>query len=226
MNSTELKDLFRRDVIDLEVPPLWSDEEVFTYMNDAYVMFVRLTGGVADFTSAVTELDVVEGEPLATLHPSILRVMSAKRRSDDREIEILNSTDIGRMTTSDYGQLKPLLMSTQRGPVTKLVIGMQRGVGRWIFVPDANDTVDLLVYRLPLERITGEGQEFVDVEEIHHFHLLKWMKSLAYRKQDAETFDRARAAENEALFLAYCQQVKAEWERYKHKNRVVAYGGI
>ena len=52
------------------------------------------------------------------------------------------------------------------------------------------------------------------------------MKALAYRKQDAETFDRARAEENEVVFARYCALVKSEFEREKHKTRVVAYGGL
>jgi len=226
MNSTEIKDHFRLEVSDTELPQLWSDEELFVWLNDAYSMFVRFTGGIPDFTSEACEVAVSEGESRVDLHPSILRIMQASRRSDGREIDILNATDTSRMSPSDYGRLKPLLMDPSVGEVKVLVIGMQRNVGRVIHVPLADDTLDLVIYRLPLTPITGEGQELVDVEPMHHFHLIKWMKALAYRKQDAETFDPTAASDNEALFRLYCTEVKSENERYKHKTRVVAYGGV
>jgi len=226
VNTGELIEMFGRDTGDTELPYLWSEEERLAYANDAYSMFVRLTGGIPDFTSEAAEVAIAAGEPLAEIHPSVMRIMSAKRRSDGREIEIINATDLARLQASDYGALKPLLMSTERGAVTKLVIGMQRNKGRWIFTPDDDDVADLHIYRMPLAPLTSEGQELSEIEPMHHIHLLKWMKALAYRKQDAETFDRTRAEDSEALFRIYCDQVVGENERYKHKTRVVAYGGL
>lgn len=226
MDSTRLYSLFRSDVSDLERPYLWTDDEVWEYMNDAYKMFVRLTGGISDFTSAITEVSASAGEPTSEVSKKILRFMSARRASDGRDVEIINSTDIGRMNTPDYGQLKPMILDNTPGPIRCMVIGMQRGVVRWINVPEVDETVNLHVYRLPLDDITGDAQELTDVDEHHHVHLLSGMKALAYRKQDAETFDRARADENELRFARYCSAVKAEHEREKHKTRVVSYGGI
>lgn len=40
-----------------------------------------------------------------------------------------------------------------------MVIGMQRGIVRWVNVPEADDTIKLRVYRLPLNDITGDDQE-------------------------------------------------------------------
>ena len=107
-----------------------------------------------------------------------------------------------------------------------MVIGEQRHVVRWTTTPVVDDTVQLSVYRLPLGTITRDAQEFTDVDEDHHIHFLDWMKHLAYKKQDAETFDRAKSDESAQAFLDYCEFVKAEHERYKHVNRTVAYGGI
>lgn len=226
MNSSDLYALFRSDTTDTVAPYLWSEEEVWGYMADAQRMFVRLTGGVADVTSEVCEIPVVTGDPRAEMDKRILRVMSATRRSDGRPIDVLNATDLARRQTSDYGSLKPMLMDTSSGEVHSMVIGTQKGIVRWIKVPAADDFVDLHVYRLPLEVVSGADQEIADVDEEHHYHLLAWMKALAYRKQDAETLDAQQAQTNEAVFRNYCAEVKAEWERYKHKTRVVAYGGL
>ena len=226
MDSTGLYDAFRSDVVDKARPYLWSDAEVWRYMNDAYFQFVRKTGGVSDFTSDICAIDIVTGEPLAELHKSVMRIMSATRRSDNKPIDIINSTDVGKMRSSDYGQIKSLVLDARSGPVRYMVHGMQRGVVRWVQVPEFDDVADLHVYRMPLEGISDAGQEFDDVAEEHHLHLLDWMKHLAYRKPDADTFNPNLSAECEQKFLEYCAQVKSEWERYKHKTRVVSYGGL
>jgi len=75
-------------------------------------------------------------------------------------------------------------------------------------------------------KIVDDTHPLDEIQDEHHLHLLSWMKYHAYNKQDSETFDRTKAQEAEARFRAYCTQVKAEWERYKHKTRVVRYGGV
>ncbi len=226
MNSTELVEAWRANVVDTAKPYLWSDEEVLRFAADAYRMFVRLTGGIPDFLSDATVVDIVAGEPVADLHPSVLRVMSATRRSDKQPIEILNATDLNKMRSSDYGQIKQLVMDTLEGPVRYMIHGMQKGKVRWVQVPLAGDTADLHIYRLPLADITEFEQELSEVEDQHHIHLLDWMDHLAYKKKDADAFDAKASESGRALFEAYCKGVRAEWERYKHKTRVVSYGGL
>lgn len=226
MDSTGLYDAFRSDVVDTARPYFWSDDEVWRYTNDAYRMFVRLIGGVPDFDSDICAVSVVPGEAVADIDPNILRIMSATRRSDSNVIEIINSTDLGKMRSKDYGQTKQLVMDARTGPVRYAVLGLRKNALRWIQVPVEADTIDLVIYRLPLVTITGPDQELADVEEDHHIHLLSWMKHLAYKKHDADTFDPNASAKGEADFRAYCAFAKAEMQRYQHKTRTVTYGGL
>ncbi|WP_018609492.1 hypothetical protein [Uliginosibacterium gangwonense] len=226
MTPAELLASFRSEVVDTAKPYLWSDDEVWRYMNEAYMMFWRLVGGLPDFMSSACAVAVVSGQPTSALHPAILRIISATRRSDRASLEIINAEDLGRMRSSDYGQVKTLVLDERPGAVRYMVIGMQKNVVRWVMVPDQDDIVDLHVYRLPLNRLASDSAQFEELEDIHHWSLLKWMKHLAYGKQDAETFDKGRADLFEGEFRAYCAQAKAEQDRYKHKTRVVAYGGL
>lgn len=227
MDSTGLYDAFRQDVVDTARPYLWTEEEVWRYAGDAQRQFVRLTGGVADALSDACVIDIVPGEAWADLHPSVLRLMSLTRGSDKKPIDIINSTDIGKMRSSDYGQIKALIMDELSGPVRYAVHGMQRGKVRWVQVPEVADVAYAHIYRLPLTIVDGPDQEIADVDEEHHLHLLGWMKHLAYGKKDSETFDSKGSVDAEQKFRSYCAQVKAEWERYKAKPvRVVSYGGL
>ena len=226
MDSTGLLKAFRSDVVDTARPYLWSDEECWRYANDAYRMFVRLTGGVADFLSEACEIAVITGEPLVDLHPSILRIMDATLRSTNQPVEVINSTDVGKMRSTDYGQIKQLLLDDKAGRIRYLVHGMQRDKARLVQVPEVDDFIDLHIYRTPLDMITDHDQELTDVAEDHHLHLLDWMKHLAYKKQDADTFNPQASLQGKQDFEAYCSFVKAEWERYKTKVRIVSYGGL
>ncbi len=184
---------------------------------------MRLTGGIADFTSDATVLDVVAGEAVADLHPSILRIMSANKLSDEQDLTIINMVDEATTESDDYFQLLRSIRSTAQGPVRKMIIGAEKNKVRWVSVPAVDDTVNLHIYRLPLSHITDDTHTLDDVDEDHHIYLLDGMKHLAYKKQDAETFDKTKSDESETAFKNYCAFVKAEWERKKHKTRVVQY---
>lgn len=189
-------------------------------------MFVRLIGGVSDFDSDICAVDIVPGEAVADINPNILRIMSVTRRSDSNVIEIINSTDLGKMRSKDYGQSKQLVLDAHTGPVRYAVLGLRKNALRWVQVPEEVDTADLVVYRLPLDTISDYAQPLTDVEEDHHIHLLDWMKHLAYKKHDADTFDPSASARGKEDFEAYCDFVRAEMVRYQHKTRSVVYCGL
>lgn len=226
MTSDELHDLFRKDVVDTARPYLWSDEEVYAYMNDAYYMFVRLTGGIPDYLSDICQLTATTGERNGEISQKIMLVRTATLEDTGDEVKVINAQDVSTLSDVDYGILRHLNSSNTIGKVRYIVIGMQPGLVQWVGIPDRDYSVRLLVERLPLVDITDGGQELIDVPNHHHIHLLKWMRSLAYNKQDAETFNKVKAAEDAAAFTGYCDFVRREKDRAKHKVRVVRYGGI
>lgn len=226
MNSDDLYDAFRSDVVDAAAPYLWTDDEVFRCMADAHCRFVRNIGGIPDRSSDATRVAIVAGEQDADLDPTILRIMSARRVSDGRQIKVINENDAAFAVGSDYGNRPPIYEDNSAGEVLFMMIGQEHGTCRWVRKPVANDTAQLTVYRLPSDVADGPGKEITDVGEEHHIRLLDWMKHLAYKKQDAETFNKSASDLGEKNFNDYCAFVKAEWNRYKHKTRVVHYGGL
>lgn len=225
MNTSDLYKLFRSDVVDEEKPYLWQDWEVFAYMDDAQTMFCRHGFGIADATTEeVVLVPIVAGEEWADVHESILTIRKAELVSTNRPLDIRDINDAGT-TEDDYGVIFNASTEHRPGVVRGIVVGEEYNKARWVGVPVADDTARLTVYRLPLVQITGKDQE-LELRREHHYALLDWMKARAYGKQDAETFDRARAQECENRFMAYCEKARKEWERYKHKPRAIKYGGI
>lgn len=218
MNSSELLSLFRSEMADQEETYLWSDEDIFGYADDAQKMFCRLTDGIADAsTEAVVKLEIDVDTDWVALHPSILRIRSATRADTGRAVEIINRDDMPS---------RRWFFDGMTGAVKALVIGQEANKAR-VF-PKSSETVDVMldVFRLPLVDVNTDGDQALEAPAIHHPHLLHWMKHRAYLKQDAETFNRSKAAEFEARFRDYCEQVKQEERRKAFKPRSVAYGGI
>jgi hypothetical protein len=218
MTSSDLLALFRSEIADTAEPYLWSDEDVFGYMDDAQTMFCRKTDGILDAsTDAVTKIAVVPGSDRIALHQKIKRIRAITREDTGRGIDIINRDDM---------VLRKWYFDGTVGIVKALVIGVEAHKAR-VF-PVSSETVNLRleVQRLPLITITSDGDQAFEIDDEHHRHLLHWMKSLAYMKQDSETFNRTKAEEFETKALAYFAQVKEEERRKAFKVRTVAYGGI
>lgn len=227
MNAGELYDAFREDVGDVHLPYLWSVSEIWRYANDAHRMFIRLTGGIQDFTSKVTAIPIIANEAVSSYDSSILRILSATVRSTGLEIKLINYTDLGKPIGTDYGIPRTLKLDNTTGDVHSGVIGMEQNKIRWINVPAVNDCADLIVRRLPMNKLVNDSDELEGVHEDHHTALLDWMKYKAYLKQDADTFDKGRAEACRMIFDEYCRSIaRLGLERLKHKKRSVAYGGL
>ena len=230
MNAQDLLTQYRNEMMDTRRPYFWSDEEALGHMDDAYKMFVRLMGGIADFTSDFTRVDIVAGEAVGELDKRILRVTEAFLASDGRRIEVKNHTDITFLRDSDYGLVRPTYLDNTPGLVRYMIIGAERGKCKWVQVPEVDDVAQLSVYRLPTTKIERDGSnldfEFDEIGEEHIPFLCLWMRYRGYQKADADVYDPDRGEVFKTQFLAYCDQAKREWERYKHKNREVQYGGL
>lgn len=229
MNALELYDSYRSDMADHVDPYFWTDDDVFHYMDDAYKTFVRLTGGIADFTSDVTRVVITTGEDIGEYDRRILRISKAYRESDKAEIKVINQTDLTFIRGDDYGLLRPAYLDNLPGPVRYMVVGMERGKCKWLQKPETDDAALLHVFRLPLVRITPDIDETFDFPEIGEEHvpwLVVWMRARGYAKNDADRFNGALAKEYEQKFFDYCTHAKAEAERERFKPREVVYGGI
>ena len=229
MNANELADYFRSQVRDDVAPYLWSDEEVLTYMNEAQKMFVRLTNGIYDVSSAACTVTVTAGQKYSTINPAVLEIRKAYYIQPvtlyKRELKIINLGNTSTLGTWDYGVYHNPSLEDLPGVVDHMVVGEERGKVRWIHVPTENATVQLAIARLPLTSLS-ETQLTLEVSDEHHVNLIEWMKHLAYNKQDGDAFNPRVSAESETRFRAYCDYVWKEWERYRHTHRSVAYGGL
>lgn len=217
MTPGELLQRFRLEMVDTVEPYLWLDEEVFAYADSAQTWFARLTGGIADSSSHLTEIAVVPGESWYDLDPKILKLRTVTLGSTGRRLDVVSPE-----TAQDKGYVfRPGLT----GAVRALITGAEDGKVRAWPVPNQADTLALSVLRLPFGRITADDCR-IELPEQHHEHLLLWMKSRAYLKPDAETFDKSKSQDFEAAFRAYCSFVQAELSRQRRSAGTTTYGGL
>lgn len=213
MNSTTLLEYWRTQVTDTLRPYLWSDDEAFVFMNEARNQFCRLTEGIPDAsTPEVVEVPITTGEITAKTHESILTFRLAVLDSTGVPLDIKNHTEITKWSNTE-------------GSVTTMIVGLERNLVRWDKTPMVDDSVTLLVFRMPLEDVSATDTD-LEIDDLHHPSLTYWMSHLAYLKPDTETFDKAASDRARANFENYCRQVAGEQRRYRQKPRAIAYGGI
>ena len=217
MTPFELADAFRSDVDDVTEPHLWTDVDVFRYMEDAQKMFCRLTGGIPDASSSITQVPFNVSDAWLNTDPSILKIRKAYLTDTGADVEVANYEDLQRIGRRFDGTVGPLRM---------LIIGMEEHRARTFPLPNVAGTIQLIVDRLPLTSITGKPADALEIAPPHHEHLIPWMKAKAYSKQDSDARDDKKVAQFDAEFRAYCAAAKAEKDRAKHKTRVVVYGGL
>jgi len=219
MNAGELMSTFRNEVMDTEKPYLWTDDEAYLYMNDAYFMLLRFIGGVPDSTTPdCCKIDYAVGDTDVDISPAVLRIVRAFNDSGE-EISVIENTDVPLIRNA-AGKMSLLRVgSEQAADPAYLVLGSDPYKAKLHPVPTAAGTLTVQVRRLPMNQLTGPTAELSDLPPEHHLHLVKWMKAMAYRKQDADTYDPEKAASNEQSFLEYANQVAFEVSRFRRKSK-------
>jgi len=212
--------IFRLDMNDTEPTYLWEDSELYRYLDDAQKNFCRWTDGINDAsTTDVCAVPIAVDADWLDLHPSILKVRGATLRSTGAKVDLISYEDM-----ATYG----FRFDGTKGPVRRLVVGLEEDRVRCHPIASVADTLDMVVFRLPLQTVSEDtATDELEIPDRHHLALQLWMKSMAYSKQDSETLDRNKAVEFENKFRAYCAAAKLEQQNKKrHKPRTVAYGGL
>ena len=232
MTPDDLYARFRSDVFDQQVPYLWSDVEVYQYMDAAQKKFCVLTWGILDSTSAKTTITVPytgvpQNDAWVPIDPSILHIRRIQRQSDYQKVTPINieALDNLGLNWDDSYAPRPYTLDYTVGQINYVITNMEPNKLRLLYAPAAADVLQMTVYRLPAD-ITADVQPALEVAASHHEYLLLWMKKLAYDKQDSQTNDPKKSESFEAKFRAYCAEALVQREAREHNTRVVAYGGL
>lgn len=212
MNTTELLAQFRTEVVDIELPYLWSDALIYTYIDEAQKQFCRFTEGIED--ARTFTLQIQPNISWYDIDPAILKIRSAHDSATGREIPIIATEKMSNMG---------LWFDGATGPIKALIAGLEKGSLRALPVPSVASVVELRTFRLPYD--VAPGGEF-EIDAQHVLNLLYWVKYRAYSVQDADASDKGRADLNRKEFEMYCARARSEQGRVRRPVSTVAYGGI
>lgn len=192
---------------------LWSDRELLLYVDLAQKIYAKETEAFRDSTTAeICSVAVTADDPVVVLDDRIIRIDTAYLETADVELELKNQNEM-------LGSWR-----TEAGTPCTLVLDDDHSQGRFVPIPDADDTLLLTVVRYPLKNVT-EGGRLEVKDPLHQYTLLDGAKMFAYRKNDADVYNPKLASEYEARFMGQLMRFKSEIDRAKRRPGVTRYGG-
>ena len=192
MNLAQLISTFRSEADDATEEYLWGEEEVIEFANDAEREACRRARLLRDSsTAAICQLAVAVGDPLLTLDSRVLFVRRAKLTSRTRVLTPRFLADLDDQVPG---------WEDQSGTVESFLPDYETGKIRLFRKPEATDTLNLTVIRLPLQDMEDPEEDSPEISPAYHRSLVYWMLYRAYSKHDSETRNDKAAAENEARF--------------------------
>ena len=204
---------------------LWKNAELYRYMNEAHHAVARRTEMLKHYFT----LPVVEGEAFVSLPRWVInlravRLAGAKRQLDERNFnEFLN--DGGG--TDDYGNsLGGRDFFESQGTPDFYSRDVKANTLRLSPIPAADDTLDVYATVLPRYDIEAPTDVIVFTEPQDHAMMLNYMAMLAYRKNDADTYNPRQAVNFEGLFESAVAERIGDVSRRHRRPGTVRYGGL
>jgi hypothetical protein len=191
MNLCELIKAAREESDDVAKPYLWSDAEWTRYANEAENEACRRARLITDSrTPEVAEVEVTAGEAAYDLDE---RVLFVRRVKPDSRSQPLGKVSYKALDSGVPG------WEDETGDPRGYITDQDTGVLRLYPSPTAADTLKLTVIRMPLNCMK-DSNDAPEIASRFHHSLIYWMLHRAYSKQDAETKNEQKAANNLALF--------------------------
>ena len=187
---------FRAQRGDSALDYLWSDDEIRTYLNSAVDEVCERALLLEDrSTPDCTQITLIAGQANYVLHPATIkvkRITYAGKAITETSVESLDSDD-------PQWELRT-------GTPTEYVLTGTTGL-RLIPTPTTasvavTNKIYLTIYRTQLEMFTESSSdaEAPEVPAIYHLRMMNWIYRCALLKTDAETFNKIKASEYEAIF--------------------------
>ncbi len=214
MNVADFITAFRIELADNEVPPLWGDEEIVAYLNEAVQEACERAFLIEDrATPTVCAVTLEPGVDTYSLHPSVFQIKRLTFRGrplDETSVEALDDECPGWEART--GQPRAFIFEQASGALPARV--------RLVPTPAQAEPITLTVHRGALKKLSADmDQAKPEIHERYHARLKDWVYRCAYLKQDVETLDKSRAAEFEGLFTqAFGERPDANVQR-KQRDR-------
>ena len=207
MNLRDLIDEFRWDAKDDGTPPFWSDAFLSRVASQAEQETCRRGALILDSSSPFCSISFGAGDDLLQLDSRILEIRRARLSGAGRRIYPITVAQLDRNNEQ---------WESETGEPLAYVTDYQTGHLRLYPTPTTDDEIQLTVRRLPLADLVDDSDE-PEIRPESHLGLVQWMLYRAYMRQDADTFNKDKAAVALAEFVREFGEKKSmrneEWVR-------------
>lgn len=196
MNIKELIAQAREALADEVEPQLWSDEALVGYFNEAIQEACERALLIQDMTTpSVCRVEVLAGQALYKLHPSVLQVERATlagRPLEESSIEDLDAI-MGNWEVRSGQPRQFVFMQT---------VGAGHPALQLVPIPTAAGEISLRVYRGQINKLQLQGVcQTPEIPVRHHHKLVNWVARCAFLRPDADSHDADRAQVHEGYFV-------------------------
>lgn len=194
---------------DKRTPPLWADETVVDWLNEAErEACIRAHLLEDDTTAAIVNITVVPGQFAYRLHPLVQDVKRLRiyYPAIDDAPACFHKIDLGDEETDIRAKWDECPNADGR-PCFYAVFGDgDENTGRTLIldkVPSAPaTTLQMVVDRFPLQPMdAASGSDTPEIHPNHHPHLLHWALHVAYQVRDIEGSAKDRVDVHEQRFI-------------------------
>lgn len=192
----------------------WTNEELTANINDAIIQVYHRTNTIKDFY----DLDITSGEHTYKIDSYLLEILKGKRE---------NGKYLEKKSIDDFWEFQEL--NTKLGEPSSFMCDVEEGYIRFYPIPNADETVSFMVYRLPKTSLSWDNYDASpEIRSDYQIPMLYHAAHLCYLKDEANTLDPRRAADFKALFDQYFPFTSAysNMRKWRTSNRPIKYGGI
>lgn len=176
---------YRREADDNAQPYFVSDADLMDLANQAEEEACRRAHLLRDTTTAsVCTVNVTAGDPVVTMHASIIDVLRVKMASETVPLQLIPQDEMDRVNIG---------WESQTGKPRAVVVGRDTGKLRLWPTPDANEVLTLTVSRLPLAEM-NDAEDSPEIPRQYHRALAQWLLYRVFSIRDGELFDPNKAA--------------------------------
>lgn len=222
---SELLAQFRRDMDDMEIPYLWSDDEIYEYLDEAQAEFceeVDALAGVEDLAYSATDTTVNQPAYVTRLRAAHV---------DGKKLRLFTAEqwDEGSVFEDDYGNVGSGVSDDWETDTAEepkaLITDFETGKLRLYPIPTADGIVKARIYRRPKTFMLDlDEPEIVDRQRQRA--IVIGARAHAYLKNDSETYDSKLAEKMHQLFYAKLEQFNHRRVRQSRRPGAVKYGGL
>lgn len=232
-SNDELLTKFRRDQDDEAEPLLWTDDEFADYLDEAQDEFCdRIDVLSANIEIPYVAADVQAADGLIDISSyNITRPRSANLTTGDRRYLFLANWEEfdqnpQQFVNDDYGlDHFNADWQVQTGVPRVIITNYVADFWRLYPMPVDDGSIKARIFRRPIvSPIDGEELEVTDRR--HQRAILLKARSLAYLKQDSETYDVQEAERLNAAFLGMVDEFDQRLKRARRRMNTTSYGGI